>query len=79
MVRPENGQLATGHPDGIPASIFQVNYLGPTTEYLLESAVGLFRVLELRRMGATPHGEGARLRMSWKPEEALVYPEACAQ
>jgi spermidine/putrescine transport system ATP-binding protein len=73
MVRPENVQLSTSDHDGIPAGISQVNYLGPATEYLLESALGLFRALELRRMGSTPHTEGARLHMTWKPEEALVY------
>lgn len=74
MVRPENIHLTTDS-NGLPASVSQVNYLGPATDYLLETELGPFRALELRRLHSKPHAEGARLSISWTAEEALVYAE----
>ena len=75
MLRPENVQLAPEGSGGIAGTIYQVSYLGPATEYLVQCDLGLFRVLELRRVGSVPYPEGARLALSWRCEEALVYPE----
>ena len=75
MLRPENVQLSQGSANGIAGTIYQVYYLGPATEYLVQCALGLFRVLELRRVGTVPYPEGAALKLSWRWEEALVYPE----
>ena len=76
MLRPENVQLSREPASGIAGTVYQVSYLGPATEYLVQCDLGLFRVLELRRVGSVPHAEGgARLALSWRREEALVYPE----
>lgn len=79
MVRPENVHLSPDNRDGLPATVSQVNYLGPATEYLLESPLGMFRALEIRRMRSATHPEGAKIALSWAPEEALVYPETPAK
>ncbi len=76
MVRPENAQISRDETDGIPAQVFQANYLGAATEYLLETSLGMVRVLKLRRMGSKPYAEGARLRVHWKSDETLVYRDA---
>ena len=75
MLRPENVQLSHEPGDGIAGTVYQVSYLGPATEYLVQCDLGLFRVLELRRVGSVPYAEGAQLTLSWRYEEALVYPE----
>jgi len=75
MVRPENVHFAPRDGDGLPATVFQVSYLGPATDYLLNTELGLFRVLELRRMRSATHQEGEQLTLTWNAEEALVYAE----
>jgi spermidine/putrescine transport system ATP-binding protein len=71
MIRPENLQI---QPTGIEGRVEQALYLGPATEYLVRCGEQTFRVLELRRRGATPHAEGAPVALGWKADEALVYP-----
>ena len=75
MLRPENVQLSQEPGNGFAGTVYQVSYLGPATEYLVQCDLGLFRVLELRRVGSVPYAEGAQLTLSWRCEEALVYPE----
>jgi spermidine/putrescine transport system ATP-binding protein len=76
MVRPENMQIRAPGQGVFEAKIRHSLYLGPATEYLVESGERMFRVLELRRRGTVPHAEGAPVSLGWKAEEALVYPEA---
>jgi spermidine/putrescine transport system ATP-binding protein len=71
MIRPENLQIQEA---GFEGRIEQALYLGPATEYLVRCGDRPFRVLELRRRGAKPYAEGAAVALSWKAEEALIYP-----
>jgi len=74
MVRPENLRLSPqSNDDALAGVIKQAHYLGYATEYLVESTFGILRALELRRRGTTPMGEGEKVSIGWRGDEALVY------
>ncbi len=75
MIRPENTTLGE---TGFRGQIIQSQFLGHSTEYLVRSGNSIFHVLEARRRGTVPRAEGAFVSISWKWEEALVYPESNA-
>lgn len=75
VVRPENINLtAEVSNTACAAKIIQSQYLGYATSYLVEMSGIEFRVLELRRRGATPYQEGDRVFLSWEWQEALIFP-----
>ena len=74
MVRPENVALSDNGP-GIRGRIVQSQYQGHATQYLVECGTLTFRVLELRRRGASPREEGSDVTLRWNWDEALVYPD----
>ena len=79
-VRPEKmaihaGEPEPGGPNGLPAQVSDVGYLGDTTQYRLRADNGT--VLRVSRANATsaaaqPIGAGERVRLSFAPEAALI-------
>jgi spermidine/putrescine transport system ATP-binding protein len=72
MVRPEN--LVLGET-GFRGQIVLSQFLGHSTEYMIKSGGNIYRAHELRRRGAIPRSEGTTVGLSWKWDEALVYPQ----
>ncbi|MBX7157191.1 MAG: ABC transporter ATP-binding protein [Verrucomicrobiae bacterium] len=74
MVRPENIQITSQEsPNSLSGQIIQSHYLGATTEYLIKTSLGLFRVLEIRQRGAILHAEKANVFISWNSDNARIY------
>ncbi|MEZ5405090.1 MAG: ABC transporter ATP-binding protein [Verrucomicrobiia bacterium] len=75
MIRPENVQITSQQlPHSLSGKIVQAHYLGATTEYLIITQLGPFRVLEIRQRGTPSHTEGANVFLSWNSENARIYP-----
>ena len=75
MVRPENVQITSNQSANLLAGrVVQAHYLGATTEYLITTSLGLFRVLEIRKRGAPIYAEGTTIFLIWDSDNARIYP-----
>jgi putative spermidine/putrescine transport system ATP-binding protein len=74
-VRPEHAALAPeGRAgDSIPVTVNAVTYLGPMTEYDVRTDAGDKLIVNTPSGAASPAAQkGARMALSWKPEDCFV-------
>jgi spermidine/putrescine ABC transporter ATP-binding subunit len=74
MIRPERLRLGATDADGIDARVTDAVFSGEKIAYYLDSPLGPLIAVAANAGGDAAHAPGARLRVSWRHEDVLIFP-----